>query len=68
MKSKYWGYYYGFGSDVRDLALIVEILSYFPEDKKRMDFYYNEMVESANKKRWMSTQTQAYVLLATAKY
>lgn len=40
--------YESFGDPGRDKAMIVEILSYIDSEKKKLESYYDQMVESLN--------------------
>ncbi len=59
---------YSFGSKARDLAVTVEILSYIQPSKKKMDHYYDAMVEACNQTSWASTQTMGFAFIAAYKY
>jgi hypothetical protein len=58
---------YGYGSAIRDKAMIVETLSYLKDDK-RASVLINQIIATLNKNDWMSTQETAYCLLALCKY
>ena len=57
-----------FGDRGRDLAIIVEVLSYIDNDKTKLESYYDQMVESLNKISWTSTQTKGFAFIAAYKY
>lgn len=58
---------YGYGSAIRDKAMMVETLSYL-KDNKRASVLVNQIIAALNKNDWMSTQETAYCLLALCKY
>ncbi|MBK8055859.1 MAG: hypothetical protein IPK35_21965 [Saprospiraceae bacterium] len=60
--------YESFGDPGRDKAMIVEILSYIDSEKKKLESYYDQMVESLNAMSWTSTQTKGYAFIAAFKY
>lgn len=56
-----------YGSDIRDKAMMLETLTLL--DKKKQGFsIVKEISESLSSKKFMSTQTTAYSLLAISKY
>jgi uncharacterized protein YfaS (alpha-2-macroglobulin family) len=57
-----------FGSEGRDLAIAVDVLSSMPSQGKRKEQYYNRMVDVFNKNRWVSTQDMGYAFIAAYKY
>lgn len=60
--------YESFGDQGRDKAIVVEILSYMESEKKKLESYYDQMVESLNALSWTSTQTKGYAFIAAYKY
>jgi uncharacterized protein YfaS (alpha-2-macroglobulin family) len=60
--------YESFGDQGRDKAIVVEILSYMESEKKKLELYYDQMVESLNAMSWTSTQTKGYAFIAAYKY
>lgn len=60
--------YNSFGDQGRDWAVIVDILSHFEKEKKRMDNYYDQMVDVLNKNSWASTQTKGFAFIAAYRY
>ena len=60
--------YYSFGSEPRDLALIVEILAKIEGQKSKLDKYYEAMVDAYNKSSWLSTQDKGFACIATYAY
>lgn len=60
--------YESFGDAGRDKAIIVEILSNIDSEKKKLESYYDQMVESLNAMSWTSTQTKGYAFIAAYKY
>ncbi|MGB4960064.1 MAG: hypothetical protein WBO36_11360, partial [Saprospiraceae bacterium] len=68
MADNHAGAYGSFGDSGRDYALIVEILSYFKQENKRLEDYYDKMVETLNSTNWTSTQTMGYSFIAAYKY
>jgi hypothetical protein len=61
-------YHASFGSEGRDLAIVVDILSTLPNQRKRSQQYYDRMVQVFNESRWVSTQEMAYSFIAAYKY
>ena len=59
---------YSFGSQARNLAIIVEVLSYLQPGQKKMDDYYGHMVDVCNSESWISTQTMGFTFIAAYKY
>jgi uncharacterized protein YfaS (alpha-2-macroglobulin family) len=57
---------YSFGSDVRDMAMILETMHYLENRSKA--FSLMDDISKRLKQGWHSTQTRAYALLAIAKY
>ncbi len=60
--------YESFGDQGRDGAIIVEILSYMESEKKKLESYYDQMVETLNRMSWTSTQTKGFAFIAAYKY
>lgn len=60
--------YYNFGSNARNQAIIVEILSNIQPGSKKLDSYYDAMVEACNNESWVSTQTMGFNFIAAYKY
>lgn len=60
--------YNTFGDKGRDWAIIVEVLSYMDTEKKKLENYYDQMVEVLNKMSWTSTQTKGFAFIAAYKY
>ncbi len=60
--------YYYFGSESRNLAVAVDILSTMPDLKAKRDTYYDRMVETLNKSQWHSTQEMGYAFIAAYKH
>lgn len=56
-----------YGSRVRDLAIILEVLTLF-EDWNKADSVYEEVLAEVSGDYWYSTQTLGYSLLALGKY
>lgn len=56
-----------FGSDVRDIAMILETLVLL-KDWTKSKQVLERLAKKLNSKEWMSTQTTAYSLLAAGKY
>ncbi len=56
-----------YGSRVRDLAIILEVLTLF-EDWNKADLVYEEVLAEVSGDYWYSTQTLGYSLLALGKY
>ena len=61
-------HYNTFGSEARNLALAVEVLSSMPELKKKADQYYDQMVDAYNKTNWLSTQDKGAAFKAALSY
>ncbi len=59
---------YNFGSEARNMAIIVEVLSYIQPGQKKLDEYYDAMVEACNNSYWASTQTMGFAYIAAFKY
>lgn len=59
---------YSFGSEARNMAIIVEVLSYIQPGQKKLDDYYDAMVEACNNSHWASTQTMGFAYIAAYKY
>ncbi|HMT52258.1 MAG TPA: hypothetical protein PKC06_03315, partial [Saprospiraceae bacterium] len=57
-----------FGDEGRDLAIIVEVLSYLNVDKSKSEKYYDQMVNVLNKQSWVSTQTKGFAFIGAYKY
>ncbi len=57
---------YGYGSDIRDNAMILETLSLLKDPRSEQQA--QTVIASLNKTAWMSTQETAYCLLALCKY
>lgn len=57
-----------FGDQGRDWAIIVEVLSYIDTERKKMDIYYDQMVDVLNRMYWTSTQTKGFAFVAAYKY
>jgi uncharacterized protein YfaS (alpha-2-macroglobulin family) len=60
--------YESFGDQGRDWAIIVEVLSYIDGEAKKLEAYYDQMVETLNKMSWTSTQTKGFAFVAAYKY
>lgn len=58
---------YTFGSDLRDQAIILEVMGDLKEKDKGIEVM-NYLAEKLRSNRWMSTQETAYSLLAIAKF
>ncbi|WP_236974617.1 alpha-2-macroglobulin family protein [Membranihabitans maritimus] len=56
-----------FGSDLRDHAMILEVLSLL-NDKVRGKKIFDQVAEELASQRWLSTQSTAYSLLAISKF
>ncbi|MGM0649646.1 MAG: alpha-2-macroglobulin family protein [Bacteroidota bacterium] len=69
LETKVNPYFYGatFGSSVRDEAMILETLVLMDEKEKAFDVL-RTVATSLGDDSWMSTQTTAYALIATASY
>lgn len=61
-------YSYSFGSEPRDLAMIVEILSGMKGQKAKTDRYFDAMVTAYNNSGWNSTQDMGFACIATYAY
>lgn len=61
-------YSYSFGSQARDLAVIVNILSGIKGQKAKAEKYFNAMVDAYNASNWNSTQDMGYACLATFSF
>ncbi|MCZ2100897.1 MAG: hypothetical protein LC107_05110 [Chitinophagales bacterium] len=59
---------YNFGSQARNLAMIIEVLSDMQPGQKKIDDYYDAMVEACNRSSWASTQTMGFAFIAAYKY
>ena len=57
-----------FGDQGRDMAIVVEVLSYFGSEKPKFEKYYDQMVETLNKMSWASTQTKGFAFIGAYKY
>ena len=60
-------YGYSFGSNVRNKAIVVYIMSLFDRSNK-LDSYYADWVKEVNQSRWLSTQDQGFAFMACAAY
>ena len=58
---------YTYGSNTRDLAMVLETLILL-KDKPNAAFVAKKIADAMNSNRWMSTQTTAYSLLAMSKF
>lgn len=58
---------YTFGSNIRDIAMILETLTLL-DDNKQAFLILKQIAEKMASKRWYSTQTTAYSLIAIAGY
>lgn len=58
---------YTYGSDVRDMAMILETLTVM-KDQNRAAKLVQKVSKSLSSKQWHSTQTVSYALLAVGKY
>jgi len=58
---------YSYGSDYRDVAMILETLSLLGE-KSKANIVAQQVTKNLNSKMWMSTQETAYSLLAMCVY
>jgi uncharacterized protein YfaS (alpha-2-macroglobulin family) len=65
--SAYTGASETYGSDFRDEAIILEILTLL-DDKENAFILAKRISEALNSRNWMSTQTTAYCLLSLSKY
>ena len=59
--------YYTFGSDVRNEAIVLMVLSLL-EEGERVDRYYEEWVRAVNDKSWLTTQDKGFIMMAAHKY
>ncbi len=57
-----------FGSQPRDLAIIVEILCHIPLHKNLSNKYYEAMNTSLQQRPWTSTQEKAWAILAVESF
>ena len=64
---KYTELSYTFGNDVRDKAMILEVLSLLNKKAKAATLM-KDIAKELNQENWMSTQTTAYCLLSIGKY
>ncbi len=60
-------YYYGYGSIDRNRAMALETLVVMDDKAKAFDLA-KKLAENLSSRRWMSTQTTAYCLLAMSKF
>lgn len=60
-------YYYCYGSDLRDSAIILDALSAMGDDARAASLY-RDIAKRMNSDRWCSTQETAYALLAALPY
>ncbi len=60
-------YSYSFGSEIRNKAIAIYVLSLF-ERSEQLDAYYTDWVKEVNQKRWLSTQEQGFIFMACAAY
>lgn len=60
-------YYYTYGSEVRDLAMLLETYVYM-DSKAEAYSVLKVLSDNLSNDEWMSTQTTAYCLLAISKY
>ena len=60
--------YNSFAEEGRDLAVVVEVLSLFDDEKQKTAAYYDRMVDVLNQSNWTSTQTKGYAFMAAYKY
>ena len=65
--SEYREMSYTYGSATRDKAMILETLSIMDEREQAASLM-KEIAEALNRRRWMSTQTTAYSLIAIARF
>lgn len=63
----YWELSYSYGSGTRDMAMILEVLTEMNE-RGRGASLAKDIAGRMNSRRWMSTQTTAYSLLAISKF
>lgn len=59
--------YYTYGSGLRDMAMILEVMTLMDNRNDGMKLS-KDIVERLNDRRWWSTQTTAYVLLSMSKF
>lgn len=64
---KYVELSYTFGNDVRDKAMILEVLS-LAKEKEKGNKILKEIASEMNSNNWMSTQTTAYCLVSISKF
>lgn len=64
---KYQELGYSYGSDVRDKAMILEVMS-LTSSKAKGATLMKEIAKELNSNQWMSTQTTAYCLIAISKF
>ena len=64
---KYTELSYTFGNDVRDKAMILEVLALTKNKSKGLPMM-KEIAKEMNSNEWMSTQTTAYCLMAISKF
>ncbi len=64
---KYTELSYTFGNDVRDKAMILEVLSLMKQQAKAQALM-KDIAAELNSDTWMSTQTTAYCLIAMSKF
>lgn len=60
--------HYYYGSNARNKALMVSILTLFPELQAKTENYYQNMVETFNRGSWYSTQEMGSCFEAVAAY
>lgn len=65
IKDSYWED--NFGSDLRDKAIILDVISRLKKDEKSSELN-SEILEKLSGKDWYSTQTLAYSLIAVSNY
>lgn len=65
IKDSYWED--NFGSDLRDKAIILDVISRLKKDEKSNELN-NEILEKLAGREWYSTQTLAYSLIAVSNY
>jgi uncharacterized protein YfaS (alpha-2-macroglobulin family) len=58
---------YTFGSDLRDKAMVVEVLCLLKQNNRAKDLV-SEIAAELSSDKWLSTQTTAYSLIAMATY
>ncbi|HRE97484.1 MAG TPA: hypothetical protein PK637_12000, partial [Flavobacteriales bacterium] len=64
---KYTELSYTYGNDVRDKAMILEVMS-MTKQKAKSAALMKEVASALNENSWMSTQTTAYCLLGISKF